>query len=84
MALPRESLRGLLLAFLLGPAICPAADDASFGKLVHQIGSSVDSDHAMQTMRRVWESDRWFTFPKFRETAEYLKAAMTAAAEITS
>src|SRR3982750_4738223 len=79
MAQARESLRLLLLAFLLAPALCPAADDASFQRLVQQIGSSVESDHAMQTMRRVWQSDRWFTFPKFRETAEYLKAAMTAA-----
>src|SRR6266702_3556190 len=79
MAPQRESLRVLLLGFLLGPAMCPAADEASFARLVQQIGSSVQPDHAMQTMRRVWEDDRWFTFPKFRETAEYLKAAMTAA-----
>ncbi len=79
MAQPREHLRALLLAFFLAPAICSAADDVSFARMVQQIGSSVESDHAMQTMRYVWETDRWFTFPKFRETAEYLKAAMTAA-----
>ena len=79
MAQPRANLRALLLAFLATPALCPAADDASFAKLVQQIGAAVESDRAMQTMRRVWETDRWFTFPKFRETAEYLKAAMTAA-----
>jgi hypothetical protein len=77
MAKPRARLRDLIL--LLVPAMCLAADDASFARLVQQIGSAVDSDHAMQTMRRVWETDRWFTFPKFRETAEYLKAAMSAA-----
>jgi hypothetical protein len=68
-----------LLTVLLCPALCLAADDASFTRLVQQIGSAVDSDHAMQTMRRVWETDRWFTFSKFRETAEYLRTAMTAA-----
>ena len=62
----------LTLATLLA-----AADDASFSHLVQQIGSSVDSGHAMTTMRRVWDTDRWFTFPKFRETAEYLKATLT-------
>jgi hypothetical protein len=69
----------LALASLLAPAVLLAADDASFTRLVRQIGSAVESDRAMATMRRVWETDRWFTFPKFRETAEYLKSAMTAA-----
>jgi hypothetical protein len=72
-------MRALLLALLVTSALCLAADDASFAKLVQQIGGAVDSDRAMQTMRRVWETDRWFAFPKFRETAEYLKATMTAA-----
>src|SRR5262245_27434578 len=71
--------RAVMLALLLTPGICLAADDTSFARLVQQIGSSVEPDHAMQTMRRVWETDRWFTFPKFHETAEYLKTAMTAA-----
>jgi hypothetical protein len=75
----RENLRALLLAFFLTQAMWPATDDASFARLVQQIGSSVEPDHAMQKMRRLWETDRWFTFPKFRENAEYLKAAMTAA-----
>src|SRR5712692_10313347 len=69
----------ILLASLLAPAVLAAADDASFARLVNQIGSAVEQDHAMGTMHRVWETDRWFTFPKFRETAEYLKSVMTAA-----
>src|SRR5260370_22149935 len=80
MIRPKEPTR--LRAFLmatLATATLAAADDASFAKLVQQIGSAVEPDHAMQTMRRVWETDRWFTFPKFRETAEYLKTAMAAA-----
>jgi hypothetical protein len=67
------------LALLLTVAAVAAADDASFSALVQQIGSSVDNEHAMATMRRVWETDRWFTFPKFRETAEYLKSSLAAA-----
>ncbi len=70
-------MRALLVAALASATL--TADDASFARLVHQIGSAVEPDHAMQTMRRVWETDRFFTFPKFRETAEYLKSAMTAA-----
>jgi hypothetical protein len=75
----RANLQALLLALLATPALCLAADDASFAKLVQQIGGAVEPDRALQTMRRVWETDRWFTFPKFRETAEYLKSAMMAA-----
>jgi len=33
----------------------------------------------MSYMRRVYATDRWFTFPKFQETAQYLKRAMTDA-----
>ena len=68
-----------LLASLLVSAMLSAADDARFARLVHQIGSAAASDHAMETMRHVWQTDRWFTFPKFHETAEYLKSSMTAA-----
>jgi hypothetical protein len=30
----------------------------------------------METMQRVYATDRWFTFPKFEETALYLKARL--------
>jgi hypothetical protein len=30
----------------------------------------------METMKRVYATDRWFTFPKFEETALYLKARL--------
>jgi hypothetical protein len=41
--------------------------------LVQNIGKSVDADRAMETMRRVYDTDHFFTFPKFEETAVYLK-----------
>jgi hypothetical protein len=63
----------------LAAASLAAADDAGFSQLVRQIGGAVEPKHAMQTMRTVWETDRYFTFPKFRETAEHLKSAMSAA-----
>jgi len=43
------------------------------------VRSGVKPDEAMAYMRRVYSTDRWFTFPKFQETAEYLKQAMTEA-----
>ena len=41
--------------------------------LVHTIAANVRTDRAMETMRRAYSTDRWFTFPKFEETALYLK-----------
>ena len=72
-------LRIVPLLALTTAVLLAAADDASFSQLVRQIGSAVEPEHAMKTMREVWETDRWFTFPKFRETAEHLKRAMIAA-----
>jgi hypothetical protein len=67
------------LAVLGAACLLSAADDANFSRLVRQIGSEVETERAMKTMREVWETDRWFTFPKFRETAEYLKRAVAEA-----
>jgi len=52
------------------------AGDADFSRLVRQIGSSCDSTHAMQTMRQVWDNDRWFTFSRFHDTARYLQSRL--------
>jgi len=40
--------------------------------LIRTVGSEVNPDQAMQFMHRVYAIDRWFTFPKFQETADYL------------
>jgi len=48
-------------------------------KVLDQVRSGVKPDEAMVYMRHVYSTDRWFTFPKFRETAEYLKQAMAEA-----
>ncbi len=41
--------------------------------LVQKVNPAVDVDRSMETMRHVYSTDRWFTFPKFEETAKYLK-----------
>jgi hypothetical protein len=41
--------------------------------VIDTIRAAVQPDRAMQTMRRVYASDRWFTFPRFHKTAEYLR-----------
>ena len=47
--------------------------------VLDQVRSGVKPDEAMTYMRQTYATDRWFTFPKFQETAEYLKQAATAA-----
>jgi hypothetical protein len=44
--------------------------------IIQQVRSQVDANRAMGYMRQVWETDRWFTFPRFQETAEMLQRTM--------
>src|SRR5436190_12659820 len=65
-----------LLAFLIvGPA--RAADrDFSLQAVIEQVRGAYRSADAMRVMREVYASDRYFTFPRFHSTAEYLKKKM--------
>ena len=56
----------------------PAATELRLGDVVREVSSEVRAGDAMDHMLRIYGTDRWFTFPKFQETAEYLKGAMTA------
>lgn len=55
-----------------------AADSPSptLSQLTSKIQSELNPDEAMVLMRRVYSTDRWFNFPKFMETAEYLEGEM--------
>jgi hypothetical protein len=60
----------------------PAAsspDAVALDPLIATIRAEVKPEHAMDVMRRVYSTDRWFTFPKFAETALYLKSEMQSA-----
>src|ERR1044071_7380794 len=37
--------------------------------LLNVLMQSVNPDQAMKDVRTIWDTDRWFTFPKFEETA---------------
>ena len=66
----------VLLLFVL--PICLGAQ-TSVENVLDQVRSGVKSEQSMDYMRHVYSTDRWFTFPKFQQTAEYLKQAMTDA-----
>ena len=62
-------------SILLG-ALASFAADVTVDQVMTAVRSDVKPQQAMEYMRRVYATDRWFTFPKFQETAEYLKQAM--------
>jgi len=59
-------------ALALTPAPTPLV------QLIQTIRSELKPEQAMNFMRQVYSTDRWFTFPKFQETAKYLKLSMEA------
>ena len=67
------SALALLLALFLFGAGSPSPQ---LPVLIEQVRLQVDANRAMAYMRQVWETDRWFTFPKFQETAQILKSTL--------
>jgi hypothetical protein len=71
------AILGLAVAAAAAPA--PVASRAvPLDTLIKTVGGEVKPPEAMDYMRRVYSTDRWFTFPKFQETAEYVKRTMMA------
>ena len=62
------------LLVLFAPAVTPAP--TPLGQVFQAIRLEMQPEEAMNFMRQVHSTDRWFTFPKFQETAEYLKQSM--------
>jgi hypothetical protein len=68
----------LLLIFWFGTAI--AAEPApTLQTVIEQVRRGYRSADAIGIMRDVYASDRYFTFPRFHSTAEYLKGRMQEA-----
>ncbi len=44
--------------------------------MLHVLKGAVNPDQAVQDVHTIWETDRWFTFPKFEETAKDVAAMM--------
>jgi hypothetical protein len=65
--------------FLLLAAGGAAQSSPSLETVIQQVRGSWRSDYAMRVMREVYASDRFFTFPRFQATAEYLKGQMQEA-----
>src|SRR5678816_2041587 len=63
-----------VLLLLVLPACLGA--QTSVENVLDQVRSGVKPEQSMDYMRHVYSTDRWFTFPKFQETAEYLKRTL--------
>jgi hypothetical protein len=62
-----------------GPSGQRARSQAGSGpvsKLLQTLREEINPDQAVQDVRTIWETDRWFTFPKFEETAKNVAAIM--------
>src|SRR5450759_5171888 len=44
--------------------------------VIAQVGKEIQPDQAMNFLREVYASDRYFTFPRFHQAAEYLRSTM--------
>lgn len=64
---------GILLMF--APAIA-AQTSPNLETVIQQVRGAYRSDYAMGVMRDVYANDRFFTFPRFQATAEYLRGRM--------
>src|ERR1700704_3015561 len=65
----------VILTLLLGSAWA-LTSSPDLAQLMDAIRSEMHPDQAMGFMQRVYSTDRWFTYPKFQETAEFLKSTM--------
>lgn len=61
------------------PDAVPASSASSAGaleRLISRVEAELSPEESMDVMRAVYSTDRWYTFPKFAETAQYLQREM--------
>src|ERR1700722_4477884 len=73
----RSILLSTLAAVALMPGNAQQAASPELNALIETIRTEVHPQDAMERMRRIYSTDRWFTFSKFQQTADYLQSAMT-------
>ncbi len=70
-------MRLILAALLYLPAALVAQpQNPRLTKLIDEVSKEIRSEEEMNFMRQVYASDRYFTFPRFQQTAEYLQKQM--------
>src|SRR3954453_11318353 len=69
----------LLVTTVLGAQNRAPVSTSPVTKLLRTLLESAKPDQAMRDVRAIWETDRWFTFPKFEETARNVAAILRRA-----
>src|SRR5262245_16597932 len=69
----------LLISLLLGFGWGSTSTPVDLSQAVQAIRTEIQPNQAMYFMRQVYSTDRWFTCPKFQQTAEFLKTTMEEA-----
>src|SRR6267142_4593850 len=62
-----------------GSSARSSATPSPVSKLLQTLAAAINPDQAVRDVRAIWETDRWFTFPKFEETAKNVAAIMRRA-----
>ena len=70
-------MTGAILCAQNQPGRAPAPTPVS--QLLQTLREATNPDQAARDVRTIWETDRWFTFPKFEETAKNVAAIMRRA-----
>ncbi|HYK89540.1 MAG TPA: DUF4910 domain-containing protein [Acidobacteriota bacterium] len=52
--------------------------DPQLENVIRTLGTAVNANEALDFVLRVRENDRWFNFPRFHQTAEYVRDTLTA------
>src|SRR5580704_16237312 len=73
----RSMLLSVLMAVPLAVANAQHGSPPKLDALIETIRAEVHPQDAMERMRRIYSTDRWFTFSKFQQTADYLKSVLT-------
>ena len=71
-----NTIRSLLCVSMLSLSTF-AAETSPLSPVISAVQSAVKPERAMETMRSVYSTDRWFTFPKFEQTAQYLSRRLS-------
>jgi Peptidase family M28 len=66
----------ILLCAPLAFSAPPASPAAELHTLIQNVRTEMLPEQAMEYMRSIYSTDRWFNFAKFQETADYLKLQM--------
>src|SRR3954451_14728091 len=69
----------LLLTTVLGAQKRASVSPSPVTKLLKMLLEEAKPDQATRDVRAIWETDRWFTFPKFEETAKNVAGIMRRA-----